>query len=144
MLLTIVLATRARLILILMERLVPFRASKGTSLTKKKQILRYGTIHKGCVFFVPYPEKNALFCIFFILTPMFWEFKAVPLQRKLKIIVPARDKNFKKYMVMLTYQLLKIAPDGGRFASTTLGLLFGLMEVGLAGWFLISLIMGVC
>lgn len=43
-------------------------------------------------------------------------------------------------MVMLTYQLLKIAPDGGRFASTTLGLLFGLMEVGLAVWFVVATI----
>ncbi len=41
---------------------------------------------------------------------------------------------------MLTYQLLKIAPDGGRFASTTLGLLFGLMEVGLAVWFIVATI----
>ena len=81
-----------------------------------------------------------IFCIFFFLTPVFWEFNVVLLQRKLKIIVPARDKNFKKYMVMLTYQLLKIAPDGGRFASTTLGLLFGLMEVGLAVWFVVAAI----
>ena len=41
-------------------------------------------------------------------------------------------------MVMLTYQLLKIAPDGGRFASTTLGLLFGLMEVGLVIWYIVG------
>lgn len=77
---------------------------------------------------------------FFFLTPAFWEFDVVPLQRKLKIIVPARDKNFKKYTVMLAYQLLKIAPDGGLFASTTLGLLFGLMEVGLAVWFIVATI----
>ena len=43
-------------------------------------------------------------------------------------------------MVMLTYQLLKIAPDGGQFASTTLGLLFGLMEVGLAMWFIATIV----
>ena len=40
---------------------------------------------------------------------------------------------------MFTYQLLKIAPDGGQFAASILGLLFGLMEVGLAVWFIISL-----
>ena len=40
---------------------------------------------------------------------------------------------------MLTYQLLKIAPDGGRFASSTLGLLFGLMEVGLALWLIVAI-----
>lgn len=41
---------------------------------------------------------------------------------------------------MLTYQLLKIAPDGGQFAASTLGLLFGLMEVGLTVWFVVSLV----
>ncbi len=41
---------------------------------------------------------------------------------------------------MLTYQLLKIAPDGGQFATSTLGLLFGLMEVGLALWFILALL----
>ena len=40
---------------------------------------------------------------------------------------------------MLTYQLLKIAPDGGRFAASTLGLLFGLMEVGLALWLIVAI-----
>lgn len=83
-------------------------------------------------------RKNEDFLHFFFLTPVFWEFNVVLLQRKLKIIVPARDKNFKKYMVMLTYQLLKIAPDGGRFASTTLGLFFGLMEVGLVIWYIVG------
>lgn len=39
---------------------------------------------------------------------------------------------------MLTYQLLKIAPDGGQFAASTLGLLFGLMETGLVLWFIIA------
>lgn len=39
---------------------------------------------------------------------------------------------------MLTYQLLKIAPDGGKFATTSLGLLFGLLEVGLAMWFIVA------
>lgn len=39
---------------------------------------------------------------------------------------------------MLTYQLLKIAPDGGHFAASTLGLLFGLMEAGLVLWFLLA------
>ena len=39
---------------------------------------------------------------------------------------------------MLTYQLLKIAPDGGQFAASTLGLLFGLMEVGLAIWYIVG------
>ena len=41
---------------------------------------------------------------------------------------------------MLTYQLLKIAPDGGQFAASTLGLLFGLMEVGLAVWFIVAMV----
>ena len=45
---------------------------------------------------------------------------------------------------MLTYQLLKIAPDGGQFATSTLGLLFGLLEAGLALWFLIDLISNTC
>jgi hypothetical protein len=40
---------------------------------------------------------------------------------------------------MLTYQLLKIAPDGGQFATTTIGMLLSLMEFGLAVWFIISL-----
>ena len=39
---------------------------------------------------------------------------------------------------MLTYQLLKIAPDGGQFATSTLGLLFGLMETGLFLWFIVA------
>ena len=39
---------------------------------------------------------------------------------------------------MLTYQLLKIAPDGGQFAASTLGLLFGLMEVGLVIWYIVG------
>jgi hypothetical protein len=39
---------------------------------------------------------------------------------------------------MLTYQLLKIAPDGGKFATTSLGPLFGLLEVGLAMWFIVA------
>ena len=39
---------------------------------------------------------------------------------------------------MLTYQLLKIAPDGGRFATSTLGLLFGLMEAGIVLWFVVA------
>ena len=46
-----------------------------------------GTIHKGCVFFVPYPEKKRTFLHFFVLTPAFWEFKAVLLHRKSKITV---------------------------------------------------------
>jgi hypothetical protein len=41
---------------------------------------------------------------------------------------------------MLVYNLLKMAPDGGEFANTTLGLLFGLMEVGLAMWFMAEII----
>ena len=41
---------------------------------------------------------------------------------------------------MLVYKLLKIAPDGGEFANTTLGLSFGLMEAGLALWFLIEML----
>ena len=41
---------------------------------------------------------------------------------------------------MLTYQLLKIAPDGGQFAASTLGMLFGLMETGLVLWFIIAMI----
>ncbi len=39
---------------------------------------------------------------------------------------------------MLTYQLLKIAPDGGQFAASTLGLLYGLMEVGLVIWYIVG------
>ena len=45
---------------------------------------------------------------------------------------------------MLVYKLLKIAPDGGEFANTTLGLLFGLMEAGLALWYLIEMIANTC
>ena len=45
---------------------------------------------------------------------------------------------------MLVYKRLKIAPDGGEFANTTLGLLFGLMEAGLAIWFLVELISNTC
>ncbi len=41
---------------------------------------------------------------------------------------------------MLTYNLLKIAPDGGQFATTTIGMLLGLMEAGLALWFIIAMI----
>jgi hypothetical protein len=41
---------------------------------------------------------------------------------------------------MLVYNLLKMAPDGGEFANTTLGLLFGLMEAGLAMWFMAEII----
>ena len=41
---------------------------------------------------------------------------------------------------MLTYQLLKIAPDGGQFATTILGMLLGLMELGLVLWFIIAMI----
>ena len=46
--------------------------------------------------------------------------------------------NLKKHTIMLTYQLLKIAPDGGQFAASTLGLLYGLMEVGLAIWYIVG------
>ena len=53
-------------------------------------------------------------------------------------------KKIKNYMLMLVYKLLKIAPDGGEFANTTLGLLFGLMEVGLVLWFLIEMISNTC
>lgn len=45
---------------------------------------------------------------------------------------------------MLTYQLLKIAPDGGQFAASTLGLLFGLMEAGLVLWFVIATLVNAC
>ena len=48
--------------------------------------------------------------------------------------------NFKTRTIMLTYQLLKIAPDGGQFAASTLGLLFGLMEVCLAVWFIAAMV----
>ena len=41
---------------------------------------------------------------------------------------------------MLVYNLLKMAPDGGEFANTTLGLLFGFMEIGLAMWFMAEII----
>ena len=39
---------------------------------------------------------------------------------------------------MLTYQLLKIAPEGDQFAATTIGML--LMEFGLALWIIIATI----
>lgn len=42
---------------------------------------------------------------------------------------------------MLTYHLLKIAPDGGKFASTMLGQLFSMLEVGLALWFILALLL---
>lgn len=48
--------------------------------------------------------------------------------------------DFKTRTIMLTYQLLKIAPDGGQFAASTLGLLFGLMEIGLAIWFVVAML----
>lgn len=48
--------------------------------------------------------------------------------------------DFKKHTIMLTYQLLKIAPDGGHFATSTLGLLFGLLEAGLALWFVVAML----
>ena len=70
---------------------------------------------------------------FFFLTPAFWELDVVILSSKIK-----------NYMLMLVYKLLKIAPDGGEFANTTLGLLFGLMEAGLAIWFLVELISNTC
>jgi len=41
---------------------------------------------------------------------------------------------------MLTYQLLKIAPDGGQLATTTIGMLLSLMEFGLALWIIIATI----
>ena len=41
---------------------------------------------------------------------------------------------------MLTYNLLKMAPDGGQFATTAFGLLLGLMELGLVIWFVIATI----
>ena len=41
---------------------------------------------------------------------------------------------------MLTYQLLKIAPEGGQFAATTIGMLLSLMEFGLALWIIIATI----
>ena len=41
---------------------------------------------------------------------------------------------------MLTYQLLKIAPEGDQFAATTIGMLLSLMEFGLALWIIIATI----
>lgn len=41
---------------------------------------------------------------------------------------------------MLTYQLLKIAPDGGQFATTTIGMLLSFMEFCLALWIIIATI----
>ena len=41
---------------------------------------------------------------------------------------------------MLTYQLLKIAPDGGLFATSTIGMLLSVMEFGLALWIIIATI----
>lgn len=40
---------------------------------------------------------------------------------------------------MLVYNLMKIAPNNGELTNTTLGMLFGLMEVGLAIWFAVSM-----
>jgi len=60
--------------------------------------------------------------------------------QKLKLFGDPNNKKTKNYMLMLVYKLLKIAPDGGEFANTTLGLLFGLMEAGLALWFLIEML----
>ena len=48
--------------------------------------------------------------------------------------------DFKIRTIMLTYQLLKIAPDGGQFATTTIGMLLSLMEFGLALWIIIATI----
>ena len=48
------------------------------------------------LFMGAFTKKKVIFFAFFDLTPAFWEFKAVPLQRKLIILVPARDKNLKK------------------------------------------------
>jgi len=42
---------------------------------------------------------------------------------------------------MLVYNLMKIAPNNGELANITLGLLFGLMEAGLAIWFTVSMFM---
>ena len=66
---------------------------------------------------------------FLRITPEFWEFDDVILHQ-----------NSKKGGFMLVYNLLKMAPDGGEFANTTLGLLFGFMEVGLAMWFMAEII----
>ena len=52
--------------------------------------------------------------------------------------------DFKTRTIMLTYLLLKIAPDGGQFATSTLGLLFGLMEAGLVLWFVIATLVNAC
>ncbi len=49
--------------------------------------------------------------------------------------------NIKNYMLMLVYNLMKIAPNNGELANITLGLLFGLMEAGLAIWFTVSMFM---
>lgn len=41
---------------------------------------------------------------------------------------------------MLTYNLINIAPEGGQFATTTLGMLLCLMELGLVLWFVIAIV----
>lgn len=41
---------------------------------------------------------------------------------------------------MLTYHLLKIAPEGDQFAATPIGMLLSLMEFGLALWIIIATI----
>ena len=65
---------------------VPNCCASCETITKVRRVSQIeGTIHKGCVFFVPYPEKKRTFLHFFVLTPAFWEFKAVILQRISKI-----------------------------------------------------------
>lgn len=61
-------------------------------------------------------------------TDYFWQFDVVILHRKSKIIVPERDKNFKNSTIM----------------DSVIGLLIGLLEAGLALWFLIDLISNTC
>lgn len=55
-------------------------------------------------------------------------------------LVVILQRIYKNCATMLTYQLLKIAPDGGQFATSTLGLLFGLMETGLFLWFIVAML----
>ena len=74
-------------------------------------------------------KKNADLCNFFLGSDV-----------KCHMVSSNFVADFKTRTIMLTYQLLKIAPDGGQFAASTLGLLFGLMEVGLAVWFIAAMV----
>ena len=72
--------------------------------------------------------KKCIFFAFFDTTDFWCQFEVVILHRKLKIIVPARDKKSQNRRIM----------------DSIIGLLLGLLEAGLALWFLIELISNTC